>query len=864
MRNGLHENGTRLCPLLWLGLALMCPPNSVSAQVCNVKVVTDANPDYHDMPSMIHSVTSGWTTPQEKCWAMFYWNHIARRQTSPMILHGLELTDPIRQFNDYGYTMCSTVAGINTAIWQHMGLPVRFWDITLHTVSECEYNGRWHIYDNSMSAIYTLCDGVTIASVEDVGREGACSASGGRWEPGHIARYHCLNATSANGFLTGADTQRDLAQEYRCFKPSGLKHRPYYNNGDWGHRYILNLRPAEEYTRYYHSLGDEPKYYVPNGGKDPESANRRYRLRGNGIWKFEPDLSPGAAEKAYQWATNVRSVPEGGVQPAVAGSPAEIVFKVQAANVATAQCLRATIFRDSAGDSASISVSTNNGRQWQTVWSASETGRIEADCDLQDEVNGAYEILVRVAMQAASRAEDVRLEQLALDTFTMLNSKTQPSLRLGRNEVYVGTGDQSDSIVFWPELQNDRYRECIVEEQNIAARAKHPGYQGVLFAQRPNEAAYVVYRIEAPQPITRVVYGGRFYNRARNGQIELSHSFDEGQTWHSTYTLTETEMPWDDIYYATVEQAPEGCRAVRMRYRLSAAAAGPDACSIYAVRMEVQHRTVSPGFQPLEVTFNWSEIQPDRTQLQRSHTQRIDQAPCRYVLNVGGVDHPVVESLRVRLASDRQPITYGYSDGRDVGGARHVDVWQTVGTNLLQGKPYQVSVPPTGQWGGSDPDGTKLTDGIVGPNYAGGISASFGCIWDQKSGQPEITVDMGEPASITACRIHLTAGWPWWDALRGEVQDEVELFTSLDGEQYTSRGKFDLNLWRKDVPINHLLPDEESARGWNYLLKFEAPVTTRFVRYRVRPMRALAVTEVQALDRVTEVPFEMRVVLPGE
>ena len=42
---------------------------------------------------------------------MWYWNHIARRQTAPMILHGMELTDPIRQFNDYGYTMCSTIAG---------------------------------------------------------------------------------------------------------------------------------------------------------------------------------------------------------------------------------------------------------------------------------------------------------------------------------------------------------------------------------------------------------------------------------------------------------------------------------------------------------------------------------------------------------------------------------------------------------------------------------------------------------------------------------------------------------------------------------------------------------------------------------
>ena len=150
-----------------------------AAEVCNIKVVTDGNPDYTDVGSMIHSTTSNWAETKDKCWALWYWNHIARRQTAPMILHGRELTDPIRQFNDYGYAMCSTVAGVNCGIWGAMGLDVMFWDISLHTVPEVLYDGRWHMYDSSLSAIYTLCDGTTIAGVEDIGAEGACPASGG-------------------------------------------------------------------------------------------------------------------------------------------------------------------------------------------------------------------------------------------------------------------------------------------------------------------------------------------------------------------------------------------------------------------------------------------------------------------------------------------------------------------------------------------------------------------------------------------------------------------------------------------------------------------------------------------------------------
>jgi hypothetical protein len=102
--------------------AAALPAATASAQVCNVKVVTDASPDYTDMDSMVRSITGNWATPAEKCWAMWYWNHIARRQTAPIELHGMALTDPIRQFNDYGFTMCSTVAGINCSIWDAMGM----------------------------------------------------------------------------------------------------------------------------------------------------------------------------------------------------------------------------------------------------------------------------------------------------------------------------------------------------------------------------------------------------------------------------------------------------------------------------------------------------------------------------------------------------------------------------------------------------------------------------------------------------------------------------------------------------------------------------------------------------------------------
>src|SRR5688500_14464501 len=75
-------------------------PLPARGEVYNLKVVTDASPDYSDLDSLVHSATSNWKTDEEKLWALYYWTHIARRQTNPMILHGKAETDPIRQYND--------------------------------------------------------------------------------------------------------------------------------------------------------------------------------------------------------------------------------------------------------------------------------------------------------------------------------------------------------------------------------------------------------------------------------------------------------------------------------------------------------------------------------------------------------------------------------------------------------------------------------------------------------------------------------------------------------------------------------------------------------------------------------------------
>ena len=115
--------------------------------------------------------------------------------------------------------------------------------------------------------------------------------------------------------------------------------------------------------------------------------------------------------------------------------------------------------------------------------------------------------------------------------------------------------------------------------------------------------------------------------------------------------------------------------------------------------------------------------------------------------------------------------------------------------------------------------------------------------------------------SCAAFRIQ-AGGYPWWDALQGEVQDKVEVLTSADGQQYASQGFFDFRLRWKDLPVNDIWPDEETICGPNYLLMPPEPVEARYVRFVITPQRFLSVSEVQVLDSVTYQPFDLKIALP--
>ena len=846
------------------------------AAIYNMVLTTDASPDLTDLNSLVSSVTGGWPTTREKVWALYYWSHILKRQTGPIVRHGFEITDPIRNLVDFGFTMCSTVTGINQSLYEVLGVKHQYWDICNHTVSAVEYDGAFHMIDSSMSNLVTQDDGVTLATVQEAAANSA-----------RLVREHSVYATSPNGFLTGTDTLRPISDlpnprtgdvvngYYRAFCEATLKLRNYYYNWNAGHRYVLNLRENESYTRSFAPLGTSSDYWVSSEHIDsPDPANtfqndaaNKFGLRGNGRWTFVPSLAQDSWARATYRAANISAVTDG-LAPAIAGQAAEVIYKVQAGNAITSQAIQAQFARVDPLATAAISISINHGATWLPVADVGTTvgPAVPVGVNLRNEVNGAYETLVRIQMVAdLATPRGITLTSLAINTLTQVNAKALPRLNIGRNEIYVGAGDQSETMALWPDLRGELWRNDAYDSSNIASQpvtVPRP-YTSVVYPAVLTQDAYLTYRMDAPNDLTRIVYGGRVFNAVAGSYVDFLHSFDGGATWTQSYRLTDITLPHDVIHYETVANIPAGVRTVLFKYVFhnTGTTAGV-ASGLYAARMEANYRSSVDAPAATDVIFRWTEVRADRTTIARSHKQRVTAFPSAYIIDVGGSDHPIMDSVTVNTVAAGDNTPQGYSDGIDAGGQKYVYSRRVEGANLAEHKPYSVSRPPSGFQDSAGATNTSiLTDGVVGAPVTGGYSYWPGQCWTSGT-TVDFVVNLQAVTMPAGVRAHLF-GYPGWDALKGQVQDKVEVLTSLDGVTYTSRGFLETSLWKKDVPINYMLQDDETATGWNFELPLVPAVPVRFVKYHVTPKRTLCASELQVLDALDYSPFDIRIALPS-
>lgn len=878
--------------MLFLLAAACC--GKTEAAVFNIHLFTDNAPDYTDLQSFVQTATGNWQTPQEKAIAIWRWGRRSRRQTSCAVEGGRYVLDPILHYNSYGAMNCGIISMLNIACWKQLGYRGRYIQLGDHTVSEVSWDDgkSWHLFDSSMS-IYCFNHAGQVASCEEIKEAHACDLSGGQSEPGHYYYYHyappCGSHPGPTGWRCAADqpvgynrTLKEGAASYI----DGFSIDKYCQHARSGHRYTLNLRPYESYTRYWSPLdrstdpADPPdkdlSYFRPMAnGTDPDDQHGLKNLRGNGRWVFRPDLAAKDVRTVFYDDFGVALKAEDGAGPnlhsAEAGRPAWAIFKVYAANVITAMRIRAYGVRATDADLLRLLVSRDAGINWKCVWQAETQGRQTINVPLRDEVAGVTQCLLKVEMQADRDRTCAGLDTIEITTITQLNRLALPRLTLGSNQVFLRADEQTETAELWPPLHDGTYKKTVTDEHNVFSDRLPDGmYKATLGAALNGAECWATWRLTVPSDVTAVTYAVVATSRSAQASVSLQHSWD-GVHFQQFHLKNDGDFPFDDQVIRTFSGAavPKGVRQAYLRTvflcRSGAATYGMPGIQDLLIRINHQPRPASS--RPIEVTYCWTEHHENGS-VTRSHTELVRSLPHRYTINVAGRGDPDMQFVRVNLQGHGPgpaPARYGYSDGIDVGPACEFPrVAYRWGRNLALGKHYTASRPSSSQSGNPDTGGQELTNGIViAPTDITRSKAvqEATAFWD--AGPPVLlVVDLEKPATVAAVRVSTHQPGPAYCH-----PASIEVSVSGDGESWQRVGviRHD-DLWKPPADYEPWEHDDSPAYAalpaggrlaYSYPLVFEKPTAARYVRFVCSPLdtRGMGLSELAVFDQVEVNPW---------
>ena len=861
------------------------------AAVYNLHLVTDNGPDYTNIESFVRTVTAECKTPQEKCIAIWKWGRRGRRQTSCAHEDGRLIWDPILHYNSYGTMNCGVISALNIASFLQLGYQARYVQLGDHTVSEVSWDdGRsWHMFDSSMS-FFCFNHAGEVASCQEILESHGCALSGGTSQPGHFYLYHgapqCVSHVGPDGWRCASDQpvayHRTLINGASSYT-DGFSVSQYTQYARFGRRYTLNLRPHESYTRHWYPLdrqhsellsADRVDYYRPLNGRDPNEQHKLFNVRGNGIWVFQPDFTDTDCRKLFYDDENIeidvskRTGPH--LHPVRHGQPASFVLKVAGANVITSMQLEAVGLR-SPEDMLRISVCRTAGIRWVPVWQSEQTGPQKIELRLRDEVAGVTECLVKVEMAAAHNKTDVGLDRLQLTTITQLNRRTLPKLTRGTNRVQLFSDEQLESTLLWPPLHSGRYRETIFAEQDIHSADEPDGcYKATLGAGSDRRECQVVWRLKTPSAISDVAFGVVATNRSPSSYVSLQHSFD-GQDYTEFYRDSDGGFPFDQQVLNTIagptNEAPSSQAYLKCVFFNQRGGGTYNMAGIQDLFIRVTHTPRDAHFQPIEVTYNWTEYR-EAGEITRSHTELVQTLPYEYVINTGGLRDPTMNWVRMNLQGSGpsgEKGTYGYADGEDVGPdlepGQVTYAWEN---NLAIFKPYTASRPSSIESHNPDSDGRELTNGvIIAPTDLATADEVQPATAFWSTDKPIVlVVDLGVAKQVAGVR--LSSHQPNADYGHPEC---VEVAVSTDGNDWLTAGTISHDdLWNPPVDYEPWEHDDDPSYShlraggrlaYSYPLPFDVPLAARYLRFSCVPApgQGVGLSELQAFEQVTVTPW---------
>jgi hypothetical protein len=536
--------------------------------------------------------------------------------------------------------------------------------------------------------------------------------------------------------------------------------------------------------------------------------------------------------------------------------------------------------RADAADVLQLAVSRDAGLHWTTVWQAEGAGRQTVRATLGDEVAGVTQCLIKVQMRAAKDRKGVGLDSLQVTTITQVNRRALPLLARGTNQVLLRADAQVETAELWPPLHDGAYKRTAIEEDGVFSDQKPDGmYKATLGAGVNGRECSVTWRLAVPTDILAATFGVVSTVRSPQQSVSLRYSWD-GTRYQQFHLRNTDTFPMDQQVIHTVSGAdvPAGARQAYFRgvFQCKSGAAAYTMPGIQDLLMRISHKPRDPAFQPIEVTYCWTEHR-DTGDVTRSHTELVASLPHRYAINVAGRRDPTMNYVRINLKGsgpDGKAAKYGYSDGTDVGPASEpVRVAYRWGRPVSIGKPYTASRNSSTESGNPDTGGRELTNGIIiaPTDYvsAGGPVREATAFWD--AGDPvAFVVDLEKSTPVAGVRIstHQPNAKYCHPA-------SVEVSVSDDGRAWRAAGAIrhddiwnppgDYEPWEHDdTPAYASLP-AGGRLAYSFPLVFQKPLAARYVRFIFTPQKGagMGISELGIFSQAEVRPWPADITLPA-
>ena len=420
---------------VWL-LALICTfllPSMSHAQgraggrVNNLKVLSDKIDDVTTPENILKSFVKPGMSDAERAQVLWTAAIKYRHQTAPPteeLCGEWEAHDPVKIFNVYGYCMCCCASSLIESLNRLDGREARGRILNGHSVPEVKYGDSWHMYDCSLINYFPKPDGA-IASADEISQA--------------VQDWYVQNPDyKGNGSKIFALMKSDGWMGWKEHGPALLAANPFYKSGYWparthgwdatmseysaqpgfyeygyqiGHRALFSLRPGESLERDAGNRG----LHV-NMDKDPGFDQLKARagendlvyvgqfLKGynggvvaNGFHRYAPDLASGGLA---QGAESYDNLVEGPGQPALhlktGGNTGSAVVALTSPYVYLGGRIKLRAYRKSERDRVTLSISTNNGRDFARLWTADKTGLSDATIDLNSRLLRRYAYWLKI------------------------------------------------------------------------------------------------------------------------------------------------------------------------------------------------------------------------------------------------------------------------------------------------------------------------------------------------------------------------------------------------------------------------------------------------------------------------------------